>query len=192
LEGYYIILITNAKKVAVIGCHWVYKIEDTSIIPIPNTSTRVTLSEESRYLKIFQHIDTSSNFYFSYTYDLTNSLQYNMQLLSQVAIAPLSQCEIASRLLEYNHHYYCSKFVWNHHMLEPISSVHAEWILPVIHGYIEQSNVSVYCCPVYVTLIARRSRFYAGTRFLKRGANDQVSVYLFLKCSSSISIHLFI
>ncbi|XP_062510489.1 polyphosphoinositide phosphatase-like [Corticium candelabrum] len=177
LEGYYIILITNARKVALIGCHSVYKVEDTVIIPIPNDSVRVVNSDESRYLKIFQNVDTSSNFYFSYTYDLTNTLQYNMQLLSHISIAPYSHHEIAVRMLEANRRNYCSKFVWNHVLLQPIIDlVNPDWVLPVIHGYIEQSNVSVYCCPVYVTLIARRSCCYAGTRYLKRGANDQGNV----------------
>lgn len=31
-----------------------------------------------RYLKTFQNVDLSSNFYFSYTYDLTHTLQFNM------------------------------------------------------------------------------------------------------------------
>jgi len=30
---------------------------------------------------MFQTVDLSSNFYFSYSYDLTNSLQHNMLLL---------------------------------------------------------------------------------------------------------------
>lgn len=35
-------------------------------------------------------------------------------------------------------------------------------------------DVCVYGKPLYVTLIARRSNKFAGTRFLKRGANDEV------------------
>jgi hypothetical protein len=31
-----------------------------------------------RYVKMFQAIDLSSNFYFSYGYDLTHTLQYNL------------------------------------------------------------------------------------------------------------------
>lgn len=72
-------------------------------------------------------------------------------------------------------------FVWNHYLLEPIaekvpngpapadSQVHPLWLLPVVHGFVAQSNLSVYGHSVYVTLIARRSRMYAGTRFQKRG-----------------------
>lgn len=45
----------------------------------------------------------------------------------------------------------------------------------MIHGFVDQSNVNVYGRSFYVSLIARRSRKYAGTRFLKRGANFEVS-----------------
>src|SRR5258708_2022645 len=37
--------------------------------------------------------------------------------------------------------------------------------------------LNVFGRRVYITIIARRSRFFAGARFLKRGANDLVSNY---------------
>ena len=52
-----------------------------------------------------------------------------------------------------------------------LDDIDADWKLPIIHGFVDQSNVSIFGKPVYVTLIARRSMKYAGTRFLKRGAN---------------------
>jgi hypothetical protein len=52
--------------------------------------------------------------------------------------------------------------------------LHRDWILHVIHGFIGQSNVSVFGRSIYITIIARRSIKYAGTRFLKRGANFEV------------------
>jgi hypothetical protein len=36
------------------------------------------------------------------------------------------------------------------------------------------AEVSVFGRSVFVTLIARRSRYFAGARFLKRGVNDEV------------------
>lgn len=64
LEGYYIILITKRRRVAVIGYHTVYKIEDTTMIYIPNDGIRHYHPDESRYVRMFQNIDLSSNFYF--------------------------------------------------------------------------------------------------------------------------------
>ena len=48
LEGYYIVLITKRRKVALIGSHTVYKIEDTSMIYIPNDTVRYSHPEEQR------------------------------------------------------------------------------------------------------------------------------------------------
>lgn len=48
LEGYYIVLITKRRKMADIGGHSIYKIEDTTMIYIPNDSVRVTHPDEGR------------------------------------------------------------------------------------------------------------------------------------------------
>lgn len=62
----------------------------------------------------------------------------------------------------------------------------------MIHGFINQTSepsqstsahsadelltpeLSVFGKVIYITLIARRSRHFAGARFLKRGINEQV------------------
>lgn len=68
------------------------------------------------------------------------------------------------------------RFVWNSHLLSRVEKdLHPDWILYVTHGFIGQSNVSIFGRSIYITLIARRSSKYAGTRFLKRGANFDVS-----------------
>ncbi|VEL13625.1 unnamed protein product, partial [Protopolystoma xenopodis] len=46
-----------------------------------------------------------------------------------------------------------------------------DWFLPLIHGFIGQGSLSACGQPHHLTLIARRSRHYAGARFLKRGIN---------------------
>lgn len=58
------ILITKRRRVAVIGREIIYKIEDTSMIYLPNETYRIPNVNEPRYLKIFQSVDLSSNFYF--------------------------------------------------------------------------------------------------------------------------------
>jgi hypothetical protein len=39
---------------------------------------------------------------------------------------------------------------------------------------LKKIEISVLGRNIFVTLIARRSRYFAGARFLKRGANDKV------------------
>ncbi len=48
LEGYYVILITKRRRVALIGPHTVYKIEDTSMVYIPNDGVRFTHPDEQK------------------------------------------------------------------------------------------------------------------------------------------------
>ena len=44
-------------------------------------------------------------------------------------------------------------------------------MVPLIHGSLEQKVLSVFGATIQVTLISRRSRFFAGTRYRKRGIN---------------------
>lgn len=227
MEGYYLILVTKRRKVAVIGLHTIYKIEDTAMIYIPNESIRIPHPDESRYLKMFQSIDLSSNFYFSYSYDITHTLQVNMAVPKNIhsaskavhrqksasssvhskisgtteeedtedlfasASSEISKTNAGSETVsgraeddkskkEFRKkvvHYGIRsepnrRFVWNSYLLSRVENcLHPDWILYIMHGFVSQSNVSVFGRSIYITLIARRSNKYAGTRFLKRGAN---------------------
>ena len=178
LEGYYIILITKRRKVGLIGHHTIYKIEDTSMISIPSESVKEQHADEQRYLKMFQAIDLSSNFYFSYSYDLTNTLQHNLaepKFLVKPTGEKVSLDDLSGADLCFIPKFQ-SKFVWNEYLMSGMEDINPEWKLPIVHGFVDQSNVSIYGQPVYVTLIARRSKNYAGTRFLKRGANNKGDV----------------
>ncbi|XP_026174953.1 polyphosphoinositide phosphatase [Mastacembelus armatus] len=199
LEGYYIVLITKRRKMADIGGHSIYKIEDTSMIYIPNDSVRVTHPDEARYVRIFQNVDLSSNFYFSYSYDLSHSLQYNLTLLqrpydlwSSAASSTEEEVHTQSKQDSFdifedeglptqvvyglqNEPY--NKYVWNGKLLERVKDiVHHDWLMYIIHGFCGQSKLLIYGRPVHITLIARRSSKFAGTRFLKRGANCEGDV----------------
>ncbi|XP_043259095.1 polyphosphoinositide phosphatase isoform X2 [Colletes gigas] len=203
LEGYYIILVTKRCRVAVVGHHTIYKVLDTSMIYIPNDTVRVFHPDEQRYVKMFQSIDLSSNFYFSYSYDLTHTLQNNMTPPKHIrSNIPNTSDEASKRAgnddtedtdffnmwafrknqqsnsgtekyIDYGVRSNPNRrFVWNSHLLKPAEKdLHRDWILYITHGFIGQSNVSIFGRSMYVTIIARRSNKYAGTRFLKRGAN---------------------
>lgn len=71
------------------------------------------------------------------------------------------------------------QFVWNLTALEPlvgqVDSV-ADWVVELVHGYIEQAAFSILGRVVSCIIISRRARTFAGTRYLKRGINDQGNV----------------
>lgn len=43
-----------------------------------------------------------------------------------------------------------------------------------VHEIMTSPALSIYGRTAHITVIARRSRYFAGARFLKRGANDLV------------------
>jgi len=47
------------------------------------------------------------------------------------------------------------------------------WFVALIHGFVEQVSFSVLGRVLLFTLISRRSRYFAGTRYLKRGLSDE-------------------
>ncbi|KAJ3383720.1 phosphatidylinositol-3,5-bisphosphate 5-phosphatase [Entophlyctis sp. JEL0112] len=178
LEGYYIILITKRSPVALIGGHYVYHIDDTLILnisePVENELLEKRSIGEAKYLQTFCQVDLTKNFYFSYTYDITNSLQRNLSkpLETPVFHGPSTpKPNQDPNLKPYN-----DLFMWNHFLLrngfEIIDSSNV-WCLPVIYGFLDQAKIPIFGHNIYLTLIARRSRKFAGARFLKRGVNDE-------------------
>ena len=170
--AYYMLLVTKRSQVALLGGHYIYQVDDTALISLSASSSSTSRgkhsdnAEEARYVAILNNIDLSRSFYFSYCYDVTRTLQHNICWERK-----FYQSGIPKR----PEHDYNTMFVWNHHLLAPaISKLKNpfDWCLPIIHGYVNQAKICVYSKLVYITLIARRSRFFAGARFLKRGAND--------------------
>ncbi|KAE8217376.1 hypothetical protein CF319_g8520 [Tilletia indica] len=183
---YYMVLIARRSVVALIGGHYIYHCDETRIIPVCHSSvlsnmpgrTKLLEAEEARLLATFRQVDLSKNFYFSYSLDLTRTLQDNLTALPESSPPEPSSSQPGSPSVSawgYN-----EKFVWNHHLLlpafretinSPADSDGNEWVLPLVYGFVDQAKLSILNRTVYVTLIARRSRHFAGARFLKRGVD---------------------
>ncbi|EWC45362.1 hypothetical protein DRE_00761 [Drechslerella stenobrocha 248] len=169
--NYYMLVITKKRIVAMLGGHYIYQIEATELIPIvpAMSSKRADKNpEEGRFMGIFGNLDLTRNFYFSYSYDITRTLQYNLSKAREALKNGLQPSLTLSA--DYN-----EMFAWNHYMLQPALQYMTntfDWCLPLLHGFLDQCKISVFGRPIYVTIIARRSRYFAGARFLKRGTND--------------------
>jgi phosphatidylinositol 3,5-bisphosphate 5-phosphatase len=96
LNGFYLTMITQKKEVGCIAGNYIYAIKATETFPIRpreekenntlkflwkklNKKLSQTTSEiaENRYLGLYQFIDMTKDFFFSYNYDLTHSIQFN-------------------------------------------------------------------------------------------------------------------
>ncbi|XP_034939249.1 LOW QUALITY PROTEIN: phosphatidylinositide phosphatase SAC2 [Chelonus insularis] len=123
--------------------------------------------------KIFSETDS---FFFCHTGDITNSLQRQRERESK-----LQDDRNLNKPLWQNAD---NRFFWNRHMLKEIIDLNNEkanfWILPIIQGYIQiekckvevgydnQSQYEIF----NLAIISRRSRFRAGTRYKRRGVDD--------------------
>ena len=182
LFGYYLYVVTSASEVGRLGAHIVYAVSGAELLPVAGSSVweasgayKRSKAVEGKYKALFLSMDVSRYFYFSHTYQLTRTLQLNMVAGGEDRTSGAEK----------------DMYVWNHCMrlkqLPPVSSSptpqpadplsmeldRSDWCIHLLHGYFEQSTLSVLGRPLTLTLIARRSRHYAGTRYLKRGINSR-------------------
>ncbi|BEI98809.1 hypothetical protein CcaverHIS631_0311080 [Cutaneotrichosporon cavernicola] len=156
--AWYLCIVTQRSVVGLLGGHYIYHCDKTKLIPIsPKASA---LSYDSRYISTFDQVDLSKNFYFSYSYDITNVLQLNLTV-------PDGKRRLNTR------------FMWNHHLLKPVFDLEdpenrSPWVLPLIHGSFDQTKINVFSRTVYLTLIARRSRFHAGGDVANEVETEQI------------------
>jgi phosphatidylinositol 3,5-bisphosphate 5-phosphatase len=130
-------VITKRSPVALLGGHYVYHIDETRLISLASVLDKNP--EEARYLSTLDHLDISKTFYFSYSYDITRTLQSNI----------LRQRELFEKgkwygsdadVMNYN-----DMFVWNHFLLqsgEKQPREMANWCVPIIHGFVDQASIS--------------------------------------------------
>ncbi|GFZ04316.1 phosphoinositide phosphatase family protein [Actinidia rufa] len=160
LGPYYMLLITKRRKIGTICGHAVYAITKSEMIPIPNPTVQSNMNyskNENRYKKLLCSVDLTKDFFFSYSYHVMHSLQKN-----------LCNHETGQVLYE-------TMFVWNEFLTRGIRNHlrNTLWTVALVYGFFKQVKLSVSGRHFKVTLIARRSRHYAGTRYLKRGVNEK-------------------
>ncbi|XP_020705946.1 phosphoinositide phosphatase SAC2 isoform X2 [Dendrobium catenatum] len=160
LGPYYLLLITKRRKIGSICGHAVFAISKSEMIAIPNSTVWPIMpfsKNENRYKKLLCMVDLTRDFFFSYSFNLMRSLQKNL-------------CDVES-----GHILYETMFVWNEFLTREIRN-HLKstlWTVALVYGFFKQAKLSVSGKDFIFTLIARRSRHYAGTRYLKRGVNEK-------------------
>ncbi|KAB2019726.1 hypothetical protein ES319_D07G016800v1 [Gossypium barbadense] len=163
LGPYYMLLITKRRRIGAIFGHNVYAVSKSEMIPLPNSSVNPSIADfrkENRYKKLLSSVDLTKDFFFSYSYNVMCSLQKN-----------LYNNEPGEVLYE-------TMFVWNEFLTRGIRNhlKNTLWTVALVYGFFKQASFSVSGRSFKLMLIARRSRHYAGTRYLKRGVNEKGSV----------------
>jgi len=74
----YLIVITDAQMCGTIAGHTIYRISSTEVIPYTRSSLHLTekqVQNNATYLEMVKSVLNTPYFYFSYTYDLSHTMQ---------------------------------------------------------------------------------------------------------------------
>lgn len=137
-------------------------------------------------------------FFYSYTYDVTRPLQQQLvqRVVHGAAVAVAGATNAPPPPYSPGPD---TQYLWNAFLTAGLAAAgcHASWWVPLAHGFFQrewasaealikfsgrthppthplaltETHFSTFGRPLLLTLIARRSRFFAGTRYLKRGTN---------------------
>ena len=177
LAGNYLIVITGREKVCSISGKDIYKVTETTVVQIPVDLLNLTEDEkriEREYVELLENFLDTSQFYFSLTYDITQSAERISQFSSSEKTLP-SWKRVDSR------------FFWNGYLLRDLIKSKIDlWILPVIEGFIHTFNDTINDRLFTYILISRRGCGRTGARYLMRGADPQGHVANFVETEQLI------
>ncbi len=180
VSGYYLVVLTSKLSVGTLLNHEIYRVGHVQLMPYTRNEQTLTETENRSNefaKKMIQSVLQTEYFYFSYTYDLTQSLQQLNNTNPDYANSPL-----------YNRA--DPKYVWNKFMLQTLDKRQefSQYMLPLMHGVVATSSVRVGDKLVEFGLISRRSALNAGTRFNVRGTDEEGNPANFVE-TEQIVIH---
>lgn len=153
-------VITQHQQVGQHGAQKVNKVTQVKMFPYKDEAakdpaTLQTIEDVKQYLY--------DGFYFSFGYDLTCSRQRRIEWMQQRSEDRLERIAADKR------------YFWNYALYRDFLSqnIDTKWLTPLIQGYYSQAVGSIAGRPVVVTLISRRMRMRAGTRYNARGLDDR-------------------
>lgn len=157
--GKYLIIADSHEVSGSILGHEIARVKSFKILPFADSKVSRNDSEEATYIKLLKQHLSLALLYFSLDnkYDLTNNLQK----------------QYTTESLDYD-----ERFWWNSYLCENlISSGASEFVTPVIYGYFK-SHSAVFNGghQLDFALITRRSTKRAGTRYFRRGIDDEGNV----------------
>ncbi|KIM31856.1 hypothetical protein M408DRAFT_327265, partial [Serendipita vermifera MAFF 305830] len=159
----FLVLITNRKSKGNLLGKEIYLATDYKVLPISSQSTisQILANPAEKQLLALVHSHLfSSTFLFSYDWDITRRMQ--AQVIAHADDATKAPWQAADL-----------RFFWNYHLSLKLMQQTAfdlgQFIMPVVYGSCDMSWTQINGQRFQFTLISRRSRFRAGTRFFTRG-----------------------
>ncbi|XP_017843031.1 phosphatidylinositide phosphatase SAC1 isoform X2 [Drosophila busckii] len=172
----YLLVATHRLFVGVLNGAVVWRLAGYDIIPyIPNAIQR---SENESYLLMLRKMLDTKYFYFSYRYDLTQTLQRQRNLGASLQ-GKLGLLQRADQ-----------RFVWNGNVLRQFKCDNMErFQLPLVLGFVSVNQVQINGQTFFWSIVTRRSVQRAGTRLFCRGCNEQGHVANFVETEQIVEFN---
>lgn len=211
LSGPYLALVTDSEvAVAVAGLEF-RRITKAAIIPLIKSGAPLSeerQADEDRYLELLHAAISSHQFYFSYTHDVTQTLQRlatRAQALTAAAPQPspagsgngngakgsaaagTGAVPLWQRADE--------RFFWNRELVSELVAAKAhDWIVPMMNAFLDfRPNCSIGSVTApgrrhrfHLLFVSRRSRHRQGCRFTMRGLDEEGHVANFVETEQAL------
>lgn len=171
LSGDYMLTITEREIVGSIKGKNIYRVGAFQILPLAkhlDTLTEEQKEQEQYYVSLLESHLRTNTFYFSYDYDLTQSMQRQTGLNDSDSLYKRAD----------------ERFFWNKFVSSKLIDLNvnlSEYILPVMQGFVEISQSKINNKTFTWGLITRRSRHRPGTRYFSRGIDENGHVSNFVE-----------
>ncbi|XP_052861180.1 phosphatidylinositol-3-phosphatase SAC1 [Anopheles cruzii] len=166
----YLCVIMDKAAAGILEGHEIHRLTSYAMVSL-RTGGVLEEHQDSTCMKLVLQVLNTPFFYFSYSSDLTHTLQRARK------VTGTSLYERAD-----------TRFVWNYALLDGwYRSDMYRYCVPLLHGFISIHDIQVSYKNVCFVLISRRSRERAGTRLFTRGINSNGEVANYVETEQIIA-----
>lgn len=167
----YVIVVDQHEVTGRVLGHEIARVTGYQIYPLASDKVSKADLDEAQYLRLLRnHLDRATLYFAKNNgYDLTNSLQ--RQLADGVQGVD-------------------ERFMWNHYLSADLAAHAPGFVTPVIYGYFKSHSAAFKGSEVLeFALLTRRLRHRAGTRYFRRGADEEGNVANFNETEQIFTTH---
>ncbi|PAA52869.1 hypothetical protein BOX15_Mlig019972g2 [Macrostomum lignano] len=191
LSGPHLLIVQARRHVGNLRGHSLWRVESADILPYCRSSLHLTetaAADNEIYLQLVRESLRTPGYYFSYTTDLSRSLQsacrYAAESVDYTATPAAAAAVVDATPL-------CDRaddrFVWNYNSLIKLRRF-PRFALPVVHGFVCVTTVPFKGRTIDYALISRRSRHRAGVRYYTRGLDENGYAANFVETEQILSV----
>lgn len=177
LAGRYLVVATQRQLVGYIAGHAIWRLAKAELIPYCRSTLHLNqdqLVDNNTHIAMIEQVLSTPYIYFSYSYDLTHTLQR----LHDIGPDFWSQS-----LVERADH----RFMWNGNLLKGLKRTDLRnFCLPLLHGFVSINQCRINGLDFTWALISRRGIYRAGTRLFRRGIDRDGNVANFVETEQII------